>query len=563
MISLILLPAVFLLDLQLPLGVAIGILYVVPVLLTLRAHPALLWLVTGLACLLVLIAIPMSPAEPDWIALANRGLSLLAIVVSALLLRLHRRREQSLVQHVRKEEILQESERYLRQVIDLVPHRIFVKDAEGRFLLVNQAAAAAYGLSVEAMTGRLHRELHGDPGQVNQMLADDRAVIESGCIRLNPEERFTGADGVPRTLRTAKIPFRLSGHGETAVMGLAIDITEDKARERRLLASERKYRALLDNAVDAILLADMEGNLIDANRQAEQLLGYSRDELSRMHAADLHPPEELPHLLEVFRTLRESDTTLVTHPVIRGNGELIRCEVAATLIRYGDEAVAQGIFRDITERERKMQARLEEEQRHRTTLIREVHHRIKNNLQGAVGLLRQQAGAHPELEEAMAGAIGQIQSIALVHGLQSKGDDLKVWLCEMIQAIARAAAPLTRAPVEHRINLGEGEPVWVHSDFAVPVALVINELTQNAAKHGNGGVIRIELQRGTDNSALVLVSNQGWLPQGFDFAHGKNIGTGLELVRALLPHQGAQLTFEQNRDEVRACLQLMPPILRT
>ena len=58
---------------------------------------------------------------------------------------------------------------------------------------------------------------------------------------------------------------------------------------------------------------------------------------------------------------------------------------------------------------------------------------------------RQQAGAHPELEQAIAGVIGQIQSIALVHGLQGKGDDLKVWLCEMVQAIARAAH-LSRTP---------------------------------------------------------------------------------------------------------------------
>ncbi|HSH29081.1 MAG TPA: PAS domain S-box protein [Thiohalobacter sp.] len=271
------------------------------------------------------------------------------------------------------------------------------------------------------------------------------------------------------------MPFRLPGHGETAVLGLAIDITEDKARERRLLASEHKYRALLDNAVDAILLADMEGNLLDANRQAEQLLGYNREALVGMHASALHPPEEQPRVQEVFRQFREAGTTRVTHPVVRGNGELIRCEVAATLIHYGDEAVAQGIFRDITERERRMQERLEAEQRHRITLIREEHHRIKNNLQGVVGLLRQQAVAHPELEEAMAAAIGQIQSIALVHGLQSKGDDLKVWLCEMVAAIVRTSAPLARAPVEPCIDLGEGSPVWVHTDAAVPVALVLHD----------------------------------------------------------------------------------------
>ncbi|HSH29080.1 MAG TPA: PAS domain-containing protein [Thiohalobacter sp.] len=201
-ISLILLPAIFLLDLLLSLGIATGILYVMPVLLILRARPALTWLVTALACLLVLIAVPLSPTPHDWIALTNRGLSLFVIVLGALLLRLHQRRERMLAEHAHHEEILHESERYLRQVIDLVPHRIFVKDAAGRFLLVNQAAAAAYGLSVEAMTGNLQRELLGDPEQVDRMLTDDRTVIKSGNALFIPEENFTGPDGISRTLRT-------------------------------------------------------------------------------------------------------------------------------------------------------------------------------------------------------------------------------------------------------------------------------------------------------------------------------------------------------------------------
>ncbi|RRQ22616.1 sensor histidine kinase [Thiohalobacter thiocyanaticus] len=353
----------------------------------------------------------------------------------------------------------------------------------------------------------------------------------------------------------------MPGQATPAVLGLAIDITEDKARERRLLASERKYRALLDNAVDAILLADMEGKLLDANRQAEQLLGYSREELSRMHASELHPTEELPQVQAVFRKLSKAGTTRVTHPVIRGNGEQIRCEVAASLIRYGDDTVIQGIFRDITERERRMQARLEEEQRHRTTLIREVHHRIKNNLQGVVGLLRQQAGAHPELEAAMTGAIGQVQSIALVHGLQGKGDDLKVWLCEMVEAIATATAPLARAPVEPSIDLGAGSPIWIHTEAAVPVALVLNELIQNAAKHGGGDGVQVRLERDAEHSARILVSASGRLPAEFDFNRGQGLGTGLELVRALLPQQGARLEFEQTGERTRARLELTPPLV--
>ena len=560
--SLLLLAAVFVLDLQLPLGVATGVLYVVPVLLTLWAPAGLTWLVAGLACLLVLAAVPVSPEVLHWTALLNRILSLLVILLTALLLQWRRHAETELERHAHAEEVFRASERYLRQVIDLVPHRIFVKDAEGRFLLVNQATAAAYGSSVEAMTGRLHRELHPDPGQVARMLADDRAVIETGEVRFMPEESFTGADGVCRTLRATKMPFRLLGEERDAVLGLAIDITEEKAREQRLEASEKKYRALMDNAVDAILLADLDGKLQDANRKAEELLGYSREELLRLRAADLHPVEEHPQLFEVFQKMRNAGTFVVEHTVIRKDGKTIRCEIAATLIHFGEQVVAQGIFRDITVRERRMRERLDQEQAHRDTLVREVHHRIKNNLQGVVGLLREQASAHPELEQAIASAIGQVQSIALVHGLHGQGDDLQVRLCDMVQAITRTASTLTRASVLPLLELDMPEPVQVRADEAVPLALVLHELIHNAVKHGAGAGRPVSVRLYQEGKgAEVDVSGLGRLPSDFDFTAGRGLGTGLGLVRSLLPHEGAYLHFEQDGAVVRARLHLEEPVI--
>jgi PAS domain S-box-containing protein len=564
-VSLLLLPVLFILDLELPIGVATGVLYVVPVLLTLWAPARLLWWVAGLAMLLVVAAIPLSPEILHWPALMNRVLALLLVAMTVLLVWLRRRAEREVAQHMRAEAVFRESERHLRQVIDLVPHRIFVKNAEGRFLLVNQATAAAYGCSAESMPGRLHRDMHLDRREVERMLADDRAVIETGKPRFIPEESFTDADGVARTLRTTKMPFRFPGQETPAVLGLAIDITAEKAREQQLLASEQKYRALLDNAVDAILLADLEGNLLDANRAAEELLGYTRAELQHMHASQLHPAEEHPRLREVFERLREAGTTLVTHPVIRKDGEVIRCEVAATPIDFGDATVAQGIFRDITLRERHIRERLVQEQAQRDTLVREVHHRIKNNLQGVIGLLREHASARPELDEAIAAAIGQVQSISVVHGLHGQGDDLQVRLCDMVQAIARNASTLTRTPVRPVVELDMPRPMHVHPDEAVPVALVINELIQNAVKHGAGAgpgnPVIVRLHQDDGDTAEVVVAGPGQLAAGFDFTAGRGLGTGLGLVRSLLPHQGARLDFEQDEGQVRARLRLQAPVI--
>ena len=455
------------------------------------------------------------------------------------------------------------SERGLRQIIDLVPHRIFVKDREGRFLIANRAVAEAYGLPVEAVLSRAQQDIHRDRQEAERMFVDDLSVIEQGETKLIPEERFTNADGSVCILRTVKIPFELPDQRGRAVLGMAIDVTEEKDYERRLRASEQKYRALLENAVDAILLADRDGRLIEANRRAEQLLGYSREELQRMRAVDLHPAEERPRVEEVFGSVGESGTTLVVHPVLRKDGELVRCEVAASLIQFGDEYVVQGIFRDVSPRERRAQQRLDQEKRHRATLVREVHHRIKNNLQGVVGLLREHASAHPELVDVISAAIGQVQSISVVHGLHGEGDGLQVRLCDMVQAIARNASTLTRTHVAPDVQLSISRPVLVDKDEAVPVALIVNELILNAVKHrsgSNGPGVRVHLMQAGDN-AEVCVANSGGLPAGFEFARGGGTGTGLGLVRSLLPHRGASLSYEQVNGEVRARLFLSQPVV--
>lgn len=592
--SLALLPLLFLLDRHLPMGVAVGVLYVVPVLLTQWALPVLTLIVSTLSSILILLDVFLSPPDTvTWMATLNRGFSLMsvwlgaAVVVmrqraerralaaqagleqkvaerTAHLAELNQRLRQEAAERAQAERALRESERHLRQIIDLVPHRIFAKDIEGRFLLANRAAAAAYGLTPEDLIGRRHRDLHGDPHQIKRMSADDRAVIEKGETRFIAEESFTGSDGVQRVLRTTKIPYRIPGQERLAVLGMAMDITEEKLNERRLIASEQKYRAIMENAVDAIFLCEMDGRIVDANRRACELLGYSKDELLQMTAEGLHPVEEHERLHEVFGRLADDSTTLVVHPVLRKDGQVIYCEVAATPIHIGDIHLAQGIFRDVTERERRSQARLEQEQRHRDTLVREVHHRIKNNLQGVVGLLREHANAHPELLDVIGSAIGQVQSISVVHGLHGQGADLQVRLCDMVQAIARNASTLTRAAVQPDVQLNIERPVRVDSEEAVPIALIINELILNAVKHGRDGsgkpAVTVRLTQ-SGETAEVSVINPGGLPAGFDFKQARGSGTGLGLVRSLLPHAGAELRLEQTADEVRARLMLAPPVV--
>jgi two-component system sensor histidine kinase/response regulator len=135
----------------------------------------------------------------------------------------------------RAEQTLRLSEARLRQIIDLVPHMIFAKDREGRFLLANRTTAEAYDMTVEQLTGKRHTEVHPVEEEVRHMLEDDRGVIESGQPKTVPQESFVDADGNVRLLQTIKIPYTASGTSEPAMLGVAIDVTELKRAEAQAI----------------------------------------------------------------------------------------------------------------------------------------------------------------------------------------------------------------------------------------------------------------------------------------------------------------------------------------
>ena len=134
----------------------------------------------------------------------------------------------------RADRALRESEARLRQVIDLVPHFIFAKDEEGRFLLANRAVAEAYGTTVDGLMGRTDADFARSEEEVRHFREDDLEVIRSGQPRVVLEEPITDTRGRVRHLQTTKIPFTFSGTGRPAVLGVSIDISERKAAEEAL-----------------------------------------------------------------------------------------------------------------------------------------------------------------------------------------------------------------------------------------------------------------------------------------------------------------------------------------
>lgn len=212
---------------------------------------------------------------------------------------------------------------------------------------------------------------------------------------------------------------------------------------------------------------------------------------------------------------------------------------------------------DVTEQRAAQEARFEAAIAQREMLVKEVHHRIKNNLQGVAGLLQQIGQRKPEVAGVMSEVIGQVQAIAQVYGLQV-GATGPLRVKSVVEAIAgsvqrtfgRTIRFALEGPAPHRWALPEAE--------SIPIALTVNELLTNAVKHSAGAEVCCTLTCGEDG-VRIAIGNVGRLPEGFNLARVPGGVSGLGLVRALLPRRSASLAIEQQGEHVMATVTLDPP----
>lgn len=213
---------------------------------------------------------------------------------------------------------------------------------------------------------------------------------------------------------------------------------------------------------------------------------------------------------------------------------------------------------DITEQRAAEKARLDAAIAQREMLVREVHHRIKNNLQGVAGLLQQIAQRKPEVAPAISEVVGQVQAIAQVYGLQvGAGGPLR--LHSVVEAIASSVQKTFGHPIALTLEGPQVNDWQLPEAESIPIALSLNELLTNAHKHSDKGTPIACDMSSDDQGVTICIRNRGHVPEGFTMDRIRGGVSGLGLVRALLPRRSSSIQIQQDGAQVLTRLQLTPP----
>lgn len=330
-----------------------------------------------------------------------------------------------------------------------------------------------------------------------------------------------------------------------------------------LQRSQEIYRILMQTSMDGCTVVDVHGRYLEVNDAYCQMMGYSREELLTMTISDVEAVESQEETARHIQQIMALGQDRFETRLRRKDGQLVDVEVSAHFMSDRESPCFFSFERDITQRKQSETQQLAHSLMQRGALVREVHHHIKNNLQGVAALLRQQAEESPEAGAALKKAIARVRAVAVVHGLQGEAYS-QVALCNVVRAICLDLQELTPLPLllEMAPHI---KPVLLADAETVPIALIVNELLFNAVKHGTAAqadqAIHIVLQGSENEMCFSVYDLHGRLPQDFDFAAGRGLGTGLTLVKSLLPPAGASLSIANAAGGVRAELRLTSPVL--
>jgi len=456
----------------------------------------------------------------------------------------------------RSEEALRESEERYRNVVLDQTELICRFSADGTVLFVNDAYCRYFGVPCKEIIGsRFKPVIHPDDSEAVALIfsslspekpqasIDQRTIAPDGRIlwqRWNTRAIF-GEDGSLREFQS-----------------VGQDITQRKKAEEALIESERRYRSLFASMRDGYAhlrsIQDTDNKspsppeIIDSNPAFEQITGLPREEILDKTLHEVLPDVDLIWAEECRKTT-EIGEPRVCEITLSDPSRFF--ELSLYSPRTGECAT---LFHDITEK-KKRNEETKQSLREKETLLKEIHHRVKNNMQviSSLLMLQKETIPDPEMRELFSQSESRVYSIALVHEKLYQSENLsRIEYGEYLSMMGEyifSSRQVKAGTIALDIH---ADGIYLSIDKAVPLSLITNELLTNSLKHafpdGRKGTIRIDAEK-KEGTIIYRFSDDGiGFPEDIDFTNTTTLG--MQLVVSLVNQLLGTITINREKGTV-------------
>jgi len=448
-----------------------------------------------------------------------------------------------------KEELkkeLQEARKRYRQIFEIAKVGIVVHDRNGKIIDANPEAEKALDNTEKELR---KKDINYWEGKIYKENGELMKPSEFPVSRVFDTGKPTKGD-VVGILGSKQDEIKWYIHGAAPlfdekenidkVMTSFIEITKQIRMENQLKRSEEKYRSFFQTSRDAVFITSKQGHWLDMNDAAVKLFGYKNtQELSKVKIPDLYEkPEDRKRHIDIIE--KKGFTKDYAVNLKKKNDQVINTLITSVVIKNNSGEVIgfQGTIKDITER-KKAEEKIKKSLQEKEVMLREIHHRVKNNLQIVTSLLRIQARfiQDRKAKQAFKESQSRIYSMSLVHEKLYKSQDyanidLGLYIQNFVTHLFHTYEVDTS-----RIEMStDTENVHVDINKAIPCGLILNELVSNALKHafpcGQKGKLSIKLRKSNNRKISLSVKDNGkGLPKGINIRHPKSLG--LQLIKDL------------------------------
>jgi PAS domain S-box-containing protein len=430
---------------------------------------------------------------------------------------------------------------------------IISTDRAGNVTFWNAGAEELFGFTSEEIVGQRSITALLAPGNADDFgrLVGVMAAVTGERSTQSQTFSIAHKNGTVRLMRITFSPQEGDGATVQGLLLVGEDITEQESAKRDSEQAERKLRLLaftLNCAKDSFILTDLENRILYVNEAFIDTYGYTEDEVLGKDIRILRSSGEQFDLSQQIRAGMQNGGWAGELMNRRKNGDTFPVELWTSMVRNdaGEPVALVGVAREITER-RRSEARMKASLREKEVLLKEVHHRVKNNLQVITSLLNLQADRIPDerVQVVLKENQARIKSMALVHEELYQSEDLAwVSFTDYLRRLTQGLLQMYANPGTAISMRFEMEDLQLGIDAAIPCGLIVNELVTNALKHAflgrERGIINIRFSREKEKYVVGVGDDGVGLPEGIDVETTETLG--LHLVSTLADQLGATLS---------------------